>query len=248
MRRIRGGLERAGRRAFFSRLLAWSGTAVSGAELADRAARAGDGGARSRGPAGGGVTSAYATPDPLAARLTRSGWVGFRTRMGASPQRRAAPRPREVLALAEALNRISPGDGGAVCGGPAVTSAGRRPDSYLTLRGCSSAGVWAGRAPPGEEQRAFGPVRLHPSELDVDGDTSPRAVIAGRVVPFRVPHDHFLDVTGAPVGRTHDVVRDGRGVPPCPAGPRRPPGLFTCYNVSPFHIDACRCAAAPAWP
>ena len=152
--------------------------------------------------------------------------------------RQPAPRtPEEVLALAEALKREKPGRTAAQVRRVLQVTAGWAPSDRTLQRLFERLELNRPAPGPEEEQRALGRFECaRPNEMWT-GDTLHGPVIGGKKsYLFAFIDDHSRAVMGARWSHHDDVVRMAAGVPPGPAGPRRPPA---CYldNGSPF-VDA----------
>ena len=171
------------------------------------------------GPGGRRVTVSYSTLTRWRRRYEEGGFDA----LVPSPRQPAPRTPEEVLALAEALKREKPGRTAAQVRRILQVTTGWAP-SDRTLQRLFERLELDGPPPgPEEEQRALRPVRVHAAERDVDRGHAPRpGDRREEVVSFRVHRRPLPRRDGGPLGASRRRGPDGRGVPPGPAGPRRP--------------------------
>ena len=171
------------------------------------------------GPGGRRVTVSYSTLTRWRRRYEEGGFDA----LVPSPRQ---PAPRTPAGGAGAGGGAEAGEAGADRGaGPAGPAGHGRvgavgPDAAAAVRaaGAEPAGPGAGGGAAGP-----GPVRVHPAERDVDGRHAPRAGDRREeVVSLRVHRRPLQGRDGRPLVAPRRRGPDGRGVPPGPAGPRRP--------------------------
>ena len=194
------------------------------------------------GPGGRRVTVSYSTLTRWRRRYEEGGFDA----LVLSPRQPAPRTPEEVLALAEALKREKPGRTAAQVSRVLQVSTGWAP-SDRTLQRLFERLELNGPLPgPEEEQRAFGRFECtRPNEMWT-GDTLHGPVIGGKKsYLFAFIDDHSRAVMGARLGPPRRRGPDGRGVPPGPAGPRRPEIRLPGQRLAPSSTRGC-CAAAPS--
>ena len=171
------------------------------------------------GPGGRRVTVSYSTLTRWRRRYEEGGFDA----LVPSPRQPAPRTPQEVLALAEALKREKPGRTAAQVRRVLRVTAGWAPSDRTLQRLFERLELNRPAPGPEEEQRAFGRFECtRPNEMWT-GDTLHGPVIGGKKsLPLRVHRRPLQGRDGRPLVAPRRRGPDGRGVPPRPAGPRRP--------------------------